>query len=176
MPAVFAMADERQLTELEGAILTEIALRGNDTAYKVRRAFENSPSVQWQGSAGAVSPAIHRLVNRGLLIAAPHPTRRGRTLTLSAAGEEALDSWAADVEAACGVGLDPFRLRAGVWERLSPRRRNALFARLLAQLERELAIRRESPASFSELPQPKELAWALFESRVRWLKRRLSRK
>ena len=52
------MRAERQLTELEGAVLTEIALRGNDTAYKVRRAFQLSPSVQWRGSAGAVSPTL----------------------------------------------------------------------------------------------------------------------
>ena len=35
------MASAREkLTELEGAILTEVACRGNDTAYKIRRAMQ----------------------------------------------------------------------------------------------------------------------------------------
>ena len=67
------MRPERQLTELEGAVLTEIALRGDDTAYKVRRAFQRSLSVQWRGSAGAVSPAIRRLVRSGLVTSCPAP-------------------------------------------------------------------------------------------------------
>jgi len=170
------MNESRALTELEGAVLTEIALRGNDTAYKVRRAFELSPSLQWRGSAGAVSPAIHRMVKAGLIVAHPHPTRRGSKLKLSATGEAALDHWAGDVEAACGVGLDPFRLRAGVWERLPPKRRTELFSALLGQLERAIADRENTPEAFPELRQPKELARELFEGRVRWIKERLRRK
>src|SRR3954467_10445207 len=106
------MAAERQMTELEGAILTEIAMRGNDTAYKVRRAFQESPSVQWRGSAGAVSPAVRRLVQAGLIATRPHESRKGQVLTVTENGHEAMIAWATDLELACGVGLDPFRLRS----------------------------------------------------------------
>ena len=46
------------LTELEGAILSEIHHRGASTAFKERKAFQESMSLEWRGSAGAVYPAI----------------------------------------------------------------------------------------------------------------------
>ena len=59
------MAPARQnfgvLTELEGAILSEIYHRGQKTAFQVRRAFAASHSLEWKGSAGAVYPAVKRL-------------------------------------------------------------------------------------------------------------------
>src|SRR6185503_14228331 len=105
------MASGRELTELEGAILTEIAHRGADTAYKVRRAFQLSVNVHWRGSAGAVSPAIRRMKAAGLVAAAPHPTRAGQVLALTVAGKAALERWATSIEPATSLGLDPFRLR-----------------------------------------------------------------
>ena len=171
------MVFERQLTELEGAILTEIGMRGNDTAYKVRRAFQASPSVQWRGSAGAASPAIHRLVKAGLVVAEPHPTRKGQTLALSKAGLAALDHWAADVGLACGVGLDPFRLRSGVWERLPKNRRQRLFGALLRTLEDELAaITHGGGSGDSDVVHRRQdqLASILLEGRIRWLRARIA--
>ena len=37
------------VTELEGAILSEIHHRGHNTAFQVRRAFQTSPSIEWSG-------------------------------------------------------------------------------------------------------------------------------
>jgi DNA-binding PadR family transcriptional regulator len=165
------MIAERQLTELEGAVLTEIALRGNDTAYKVRRAFQLSPSVQWRGSAGAVSPAIRRLNSAGLIASAPHPKRRGETLSLTATGRATLEDWASSVEAATGVGLDPFRLRSGVWQFMSPAKRRTLFKSLEKALTADLAMLRgrEEPDLVDR--RQTELAIALVEARLAWLRR-----
>jgi DNA-binding PadR family transcriptional regulator len=164
------MAAERQMTELEGAILTEIAMRGNDTAYQVRRAFQDSPSVQWRGSAGAVSPAIQRLTASGLIAATAHPSRKGLKLTLTDRGELALFEWATDAELACGVGLDPFRLRSGLWERLPPAKRNRLYERLQTTLERELAALDRRDRGDAVDHRQTELAVELLRGRLRWLR------
>jgi DNA-binding PadR family transcriptional regulator len=112
------------LTEVEGAILSEIAHRGNMTAFRVRRAFETSPSVEWSGSAGAIYPAIRRLRERGLLQGEETGDRRGTVhLSLTAAGDAAMLAWACDADRASSVGLDPFRLRAGIWMKLSSAQR-----------------------------------------------------
>jgi len=164
------MNAERQLTELEGAVLTEIAHRGNDTAYRVRRAFQLSPSVQWRGSAGAVSPAIRRLRAAGLIAANPHPTRAGQTLSLTASGKRALENWATSVELATGVGLDPFRLRSGVWQFLPQVKRRKLFAELEAELEASLAaLKARSEPDIIDQRQT-ELAIALIDARLAWLR------
>jgi DNA-binding PadR family transcriptional regulator len=164
------MMSERQLTELEGAILTEIAMRGNDTAYKVRRAFQDSPSVQWRGSAGAVSPAIHRLTQGGLVATAPHGTRRGLRLSLTDRGEQALESWASDVELACGVGLDPFRLRAGVWEQLAKGPRDRVYLELARRLKAELKRLSARASSDAIDTRQTELAVILLEARLNYIK------
>lgn len=166
------MAAERQLTELEGAVLTEIAFRGAETAYKVRRAFQLSVNVHWRGSAGAVSPAIRRMKTAGLIAAAPHPSRAGQVLSLTVDGKTALERWATSVEATTSLGLDPFRLRTVVWDFLSTPKRKALLARLhdasLADLA-ALRVRLESdPVGRGQT----ELAIAVVEARLAWLKAR----
>ena len=109
------------LTEVEGAILSEIAHRGNTTAFRVRRAFELSPSVEWSGSAGAIYPAIRRLRDRGLIGGEATGDRRATVrLSLTEAGDAAMRDWACDPERASSVGIDPFRLRAGIWTLLAP--------------------------------------------------------
>ncbi|WP_028969727.1 PadR family transcriptional regulator [Sphingomonas sp. URHD0057] len=163
------MRTERQLTELEGAVLTEIALRGNDTAYQVRRAFQLSPSVQWRGSAGAVSPAIRRLKAAGYVAADAHPRRAGHTLAVTPAGRRALDAWASTLELATGIGVDPFRLRSGVWDYLSTAKRRALFEKLEKALRADLmALQARSEPDAVDRRQT-QLAIALLEARLAWL-------
>jgi DNA-binding PadR family transcriptional regulator len=104
------------LTELEGAVLTEVGHRGNNTAFKVRRAFEVSSSATWRGSAGAVYAAVKRLIVGGLLEAEPIGGRRGgNRLKITAKGKRALGFWMLDPGRASDSGFDPFRLRAGLW-------------------------------------------------------------
>jgi DNA-binding PadR family transcriptional regulator len=166
------MAVDRDLTELEGAVLTEIAHRGADTAYKVRRAFQLSLNVHWRGSAGAVSPAIRRMKGSGLIAAAPHPSRAGQVLSLTVAGKTALERWATSIEAATSLGLDPFRLRSVAWDFLSPAKRQALFARLNEASAANIAALRVRAEEDVIGRRQTELAIAVIEARLAWLKAR----
>jgi DNA-binding PadR family transcriptional regulator len=166
------MVDDRPLTELEGAVLTEIALRGADTAYKVRRAFQLSLNVHWRGSAGAVSPAIRRLKAAGLIAAAPHPTRAGHILSPTVKGKAALEEWATSIEAATSLGLDPFRLRSVVWDALSPAKRRDFFARLHEASLAELPAFRDRVEADEVGRRQTELAIKVIEGRLAWLKAR----
>lgn len=103
------------LTELEGAILSEIHHRGASTAFKVRKAFEASRSLEWRGSAGAVYAAISRLAARGLMVASQTDSgRQTKLLSVTPDGLTALTDWICDPHRAASVGQDPFRLRSGV--------------------------------------------------------------
>ena len=127
------------VTELEGAVLSEIHHRAHDTAFQVRRAFQTSPSIEWSGSAGAVYPAIRRLTVAGLIEATPIPTgRRGIRLTLSLKGVAALEAWICDPVRSASVGVDPFRLRAGLWDTLDNRARTAALRGVKHAIDQEL--------------------------------------
>ena len=166
------MAAERELTELEGAVLSEIAHRGADTAYKVRRAFQLSVNVHWRGSAGAVSPAIRRMKAAGLIAAAPHPSRAGQVLTLTADGKVALERWATSIEATTSLGLDPFRLRSVAWDFLSPARRRTLFANLSEASLADLVALRARVEDDPVGRRQTKLAIKVIEGRLAWLKAR----
>jgi DNA-binding PadR family transcriptional regulator len=159
------------LTELEGAVLTEIGHRGNTTAFKVRRAFELSGSANWRGSAGAVYAAIKRLIVRGLLETEPIPGRRGgNRLRLSTTGRRALRSWTLDFKQAADTGFDPFRLRVGLWLKLPKEQ----LADHLALVERavvgEIAQLRMYAEGQDEIERAElELAFRLQELRLRWI-------
>jgi DNA-binding PadR family transcriptional regulator len=53
------------LTDLEGAVLADVATRGTATSYAVAQTFSQSPSEYWSGSAGAVYPLVKRLTATG---------------------------------------------------------------------------------------------------------------
>lgn len=128
------------LTEVEGAILSEVAHRGNATAFRVRRAFQLSPSVEWSGSAGAIYPAIKRLRDRGLLAGEATGDKRATVhLAVTASGEAAMLDWACDPHRASSVGLDPFRLRAGIWTQLPADRRTAAMRDTAAAITENVA-------------------------------------
>ncbi len=131
----------RGLTELEGAILSEIEHRGHRTAFQVRRAFSESFSLEWRGSAGAVYPAVRRLEREGLLSASePAGGRKTRTLALTANGREALIKWARDPLLSSSSGVDPFRLRAGIWSLLPDPERIALFSDVERHIKQQIAL------------------------------------
>lgn len=164
------------LTELEGAILSEIHHRQNRTAFKVRRAFQTSPSIEWSGSAGAIYPAIRRLVEAELIESSVITTgRRGSHLALTGEGVAALESWICDPVRATSVGIDPFRLRAGLWSTLSPRLQDEAFRRIKLAVNEELKRLR---ASLDEL-DPVERArsdWSiqLQVMRLDWLEKQMA--
>jgi DNA-binding PadR family transcriptional regulator len=165
------------ITELEGAILTEIGYRQRHTAFKVRQAFKSSPSSYWQGSAGSVYPAIRRLVERGLVEAIASGDARGtHALCLTADGKAALIEWALDAQASVAIGTDPFRLRAGLWQTLD-------VAEQISHAERLIASTRQAITSLEKYREQQDqyeavqadLAIELQQLRLGWLKKWLGK-
>jgi DNA-binding PadR family transcriptional regulator len=161
------------LTEFEGALLADIRRHGTCTAYRIRRAFETSRSLEWSRSAGAVYPAIQRLAARGLIVAEVEEGdgRGTQRLSLSEEGKAALQAWATDVDRAVGPGIDPFRTRSSEWAALSPAKRRVEARKLEQALhervtELELAIAEAGERETSRL----ELDLALQKSRLEWLR------
>lgn len=129
------------LTELEGAVLSEIHDRGCKTAFQVKREFQASASMEWSGSAGAVYPAIRRLQANGLIDAEPMPGgRSAMALRLSPAGVAALHDWACNPNRAASVGIDPFRLRSGIWRTLDITRRRTALESTAKAIEQNLTV------------------------------------
>jgi len=160
-----------EVTELEGAVLSEIHDRGNRTAFKVRRAFQVSQSLEWSGSAGAVYPAIRRLQAAGLIDAEPMPGgRRAMALQLSPAGIVAMHAWATDPDRAASVGIDPFRLRSGIWRTLDAASRRDALERTARAIEGNLAvIERDLPKLDAVEGARVELSIQLQQLRLRWI-------
>jgi DNA-binding PadR family transcriptional regulator len=162
------------LTELEGAILSEIEDRGHDTAFQVRRAFAVSHSLEWKGSAGAVYPAVKRLESKGFLkAAAARGGRATRRLSLTDSGRAALSQWACDARLATSIGIDPFRLRSGIWAGLKPERRNRLFNALRAEIKASLATLEQSladadPVERVRIAQAAQVQRARLRTLTRW--------
>ena len=109
------MAGPRRWTELECTVLGVVWAHQPCTAYQVRRAFTDSPSPHWSGSAGAIYPLMARLESAGLLRSEAHATdaRPSRLHRLTPAGRRALTRWVrpAAPEAIVGVPPDPLRTR-----------------------------------------------------------------
>ena len=163
------------LTELEGAVLSEIHHRLNHTAFKVRRAFQTSPSIEWSGSAGAVYPAIRRLVEAGLIESNPITTgKKGSHLSLSHDGVAALEDWICDPVRATSVGVDPFRLRAGLWSTLAPARRADALLALRRAVDEELARLKVTLDDLDPVERARS-QWSieLQAMRLRWLEEQI---
>lgn len=165
------MTKQSSLTELEGAVLSEIHHRGQRTAFQVRRAFQTSPSIEWSGSTGAVYPAIKRLVAAGLVATAAITTgRKGSALTLTAEGVETLEDWICDPARAASVGVDPFRLRAGLWATLPPGRRAAALEQVARSVQSELDRLRGALDALDPVERARsEWSIRLQEMRLQWL-------
>ena len=135
------MSEPITLTELEGSVLTEICHRGQRTSFQVRRAFQQSPTSSWSGSAGAVYPAIERLAVAGLVHSELQTGGRGtRLLSLTVNGEAALLSWAQDTARAGALGADSFRLRVGLWRTLTAPAQLAFITKMREQILVELVV------------------------------------
>lgn len=164
------------LTELEGAILSEVHHRGRSTAFQVRKAFQVSPSLEWSGSAGAIYPAIAKLTASGLIHSEKTETgRKTSLLSLTAEGEGRLNDWICDPSRAASVGLDPFRLRAGMWGALpAPMRRAALEA-LHGRIREEIEGLKARLTDLDAVERERiELAILLQQARLGWLDLRLA--
>ncbi|MCP9222031.1 PadR family transcriptional regulator [Erythrobacter sp. LQ02-29] len=151
--------------------MSEIADRGQKTAFQVRKAFQNSPSIEWSGSAGAVYPAVRRLVAAGLLDAVAQDDKRAtKHLFLTPRGRAALKAWSRDCLRSVSVGIDPFRLRSGIWLNSGDLRDESFIARLRAALEERLAAEIEDQKSEDAVEAIRiELNIRLLRMRIEWL-------
>jgi DNA-binding PadR family transcriptional regulator len=162
---------QRQLTELEGAILGAIRQLGAATGYRLRRAFLDSPSLEWSGSAGSIYPAIRRLAEANYVCAgAAMDGRGGLRYALTAKGERAIVTWLGDVDRAISPGLDPFRTRAGLWSTLPQPQRGKLMKSLVeAAGARCLELKLQIPQMEVINRRQAELELELHRMRLRWL-------
>lgn len=163
------------LTELEGAILSEVHHRGAGTAFKVRKAFQSSPSLEWSGSSGAVYPAIRRLTEAGLISGERQDSaRKGSTLVLTSDGVARLNAWICDTNRAAGLGLDPFRLRSGLWDWLPQAERTAGLAAVLVAVRQGILDLESYKAGLDPVEQRRvELSISLQKAREVWIKAKL---
>lgn len=159
------------LTELEGAILSDIFHRGRDTAFKIRRAFAESPSLEWKGSAGAVYSAIRRMEHRGLVLAVPLDDARGtKRLSVTDAGRDALHDWACDPARSASVGIDPFRLRSGIWLTLGAPERASVLRAIRNAIEQSIAAHKAYARLHDTIEGASiDLSLRLQKARLAWL-------
>lgn len=159
------------LTELEGAILGVLVRAPAATAYRVRRVFQESRSAEWSGSAGAVYPAIRRLVTDRLIKERAEADARGtHTYELTRAGKDTYERWLCDVTRAVSPGVDPFRTRAPLWAGLS----QATQRKLAKDLKTEIDTQREAlTRTLDKLDAGDEITArlhiALLDLRLKWL-------
>jgi DNA-binding PadR family transcriptional regulator len=137
------MAGARALTELEGAVLGTIRLKGPCTPYAVRREFRSSLTPYWSGSAGAIYPVVARLARRRL-VRAVRPTGDGRggvLYAVTAAGDRALRQWLGPPLSPLTTGTppDPIRTRVGFLGLLPPVERLAFLSAAADAIAAELA-------------------------------------
>jgi DNA-binding PadR family transcriptional regulator len=172
MVARIASMGNQMLTELEGAILSEIHHRGEQTAFKVRRSFALSPSLEWRGSAGSVYAAIKRLVADGMIKArVTGDGRATRLLSITRRGREAMFAWACDPARASSVGIDPFRMRVGIWAGLDVVERGKIVRDVRAALEAAIEAHKSFSRNNDIIERSSvDLALRLQKLRLAWLK------
>lgn len=159
--------NDKPLTDLEGAVLAEIAKRGVATSYVVARVFADSPSEYWTGSAGAVYPLTKRLAARGMLTAmADADGKRSRLdFRLTEAGRTAMEAWLLDGERAAGMGFDPLRTRMVYLDMVPAEKRQNLLADVRARHEAA-----SQKSIWEDKPMARQVHQTWMANRSRWLK------
>ena len=101
------------MTELDHTVLAIIARDGPMSAYDVRKVFAGSLTPGWSSSTGSIYPSIRRLSENGLVsLAAPRGGRDARAVTVTGAGEAALERWlTGDTKSISAATPDPIRTR-----------------------------------------------------------------
>jgi DNA-binding PadR family transcriptional regulator len=166
------------LTELEGAVLGMIGLKGPCTTYAVRREFMDSPSQYWSASSGAVYPLVLRLRKRGL-IRVKRKTgggREGALYVITALGSQALGAWlgSLDSPSTLSVPPDPLRTRISFFALLDAQTQQAFLARAIDGLKSHLErVRGYTEAAKSKNHAIEHLvsvgAEQMLEARLEWL-------
>ena len=160
-------------SELEGCVLGHLWKHGACTAYSVRKALLDSPSLHWSGSAGAVYPLLARFEERGLVRSKKtmQGDRAGWLYSITPAGHGRLLAWLGPPIAPDVVSItpDPLRTRVYFLDALPPRRRKAFFMQARAALEEHRAVlaAQETHDTFDRLAL--RGAIALTRARIAWI-------
>jgi len=169
----------RKLSELEGVCLGIVYKQQPCTAYSVRRALKESPSSNWQASAGAVYPALSRLEDAGLLSTTfDESDGRGRKLLeVTATGRQALREWikaGIDPKMIAAI-MDPIRSRTFFLDVLNIRQQQHYLAQMITLTE---AYLEETNTRLAQSPESENLyahlgalgATLATRARLDWLK------
>jgi DNA-binding PadR family transcriptional regulator len=158
-----------RLTELEGAALGLLWLRGSTTAYELRRRIAESPTPHWSASAGTVYPLVEKLRRARLISFSSKGDKRGtRQLRITPAGRVAFKKWMLDCSpAVVGPLPDPVRTRVRFLGLLSPSQGNTLLEAFAKNLKSELARLRGADSLSDSLTSLG--ARVIQETRIEWI-------
>jgi DNA-binding PadR family transcriptional regulator len=114
----------RRPSDLECFCLGLIWSRGPLSVYTLRKHFQESPSTQWSGSAGAIYPLVERLERLGLVVgeSVSQGRRQSKRYRVTDEGVEVLRAWVMPPlpPEAVTVAYDPLRARARFLGLLDP--------------------------------------------------------
>ncbi len=121
-----------------------IGLKGQCTPYLIRKDFKQSPSLFWNGSAGAIYPLIERLARQKLIkhASTKNDLRGGKLYVLTKFGEKALKTWLFQPTSPVVIGVppDPLRNRIEILGFLKPEMRKSFLDQVALELENHLKV------------------------------------
>lgn len=135
---------KRDLTELEGIVLSLVGAKGPCTPYFIRKEFKLSPSPYWRGSAGTIYPIFERLEEQNLIdhVLVTSSSRGAKLYSLTDIGKKAVKVWLYQPTSPMVTGTPPdaLRVRVEFLAFLTPNRRRKFLEAVLIELENQLAI------------------------------------
>jgi len=165
----------RKLSELESCVLGVIRRKQPCTGYAVRKVFQQSLTTTWSASTGAIYPLLNKLTAEGLIAVDEAVTdgRGGRTLSVTAKGEDSLRAWLTDVHSGTGApSADLVRTRSYLLPLLDHAEQRRLVGEWRSVTMNTLAAVRDLKQQTRETP-PDRLAFRSselqLEARLKWL-------
>jgi DNA-binding PadR family transcriptional regulator len=168
-----------ELTELEQCVTGVVWRDGPLTAYEVASLFARSLSPYWSGSAGAIYPAVKRLMASGLLRGKRRDWngKNKTVLTATPAGVRMLRGWLGNQlpPEAGAPTFDPVRTRMFFIDVLSPGERHTFVKEAERVTREQLARTRQTLKGQESRGETSEALGSLgaiyeLEARLRWLR------
>lgn len=165
----------RKLSELESCALGIIGRTQPCTGYSVRKAFQQSLTINWSASTGAIYPLLKKLTAEGLIEeSGMAPDKRGgRLLSVTPKGEAVLRAWVTDVHGRIGSpSADLVRTRSYLLPLLHNAEQRRLVGEWRSATKKTLEAIRELKVITKDSP-PDRIAFRgselQLEARLQWL-------